>query len=118
MTPNEAHDAVLAFLDQFIARGAAPDILDVRDRLVTDPETRHLLAEQFPTHEVSDREAFDGMRGFFAAERERGKTDSFAPGPPDLVLLEAWTSWEPDGVTYDPAQWDDWLAAVERVKHE
>jgi hypothetical protein len=109
---------LLAFLDQFISRGAAPNILNLRERLAGDPETRELLDDQFPTHDVSEREAFDGMRAFFVAERERGESTSFTPGPPDLVLLESWTSWEPDGATSDPAQWHDWLAAVEQAKHE
>jgi hypothetical protein len=120
VTPDEANDAVVAFLDQFIERGASPDVRDLRERLGSDPKTRQLLYQHFPIHDVSDREAFDGMRAFFAAERERGERTSFALGMgPDLVLLESWTSWEPDGVTTsDPAQWHDWLAAVERATHE
>lgn len=118
MTPDEVYDAVLAFLDQFITRGAAPDILNLRERLVSDPEARQLLGEQVPSRDVSEGEAFDAMRAFFAAEWERGERTSYAPGAPDLVLLESWTSWESDGGTSDPAQWHDWLAAVERAKRE
>ena len=118
MTPDEVNDAVLAFLDQFITRGAAPDILSLRERLVSDPEARQLLDEKLPTHDLSEREAFDAMRAFFAEEWERGERTSYPSGPPDLVLLESWTSWEPDGGTSDPAQWHDWLDAVERTKRE
>jgi len=118
VTSDDVHDAVLAFLDQFITRGAAPDIVNVRERLANDPEARQLLDEQLPTHDVSEREAFDAMRAFFAAEWKRGERISYAPGPPDLVLLESWTSWEPDGGTSDPAQWHDWLTAVEQTKRE
>ena len=116
MTSDEIYAAVLAFLDQFIRRGAAPDILSLRERLASDPEARQLLDEQLPTHDVSERQAFDAMRAFFAAEWERGQRTEYAPGPPDLVLLGSWLSWEPDGGTSDPAQWHDWLDAVEAVK--
>ena len=50
MTTDETYAAVIAFLDQFISRGAAPDVLKLRERLTNDPDTRRLLDEHGLTY--------------------------------------------------------------------
>src|SRR5262249_55797967 len=114
--------AVLAFLDQFIERGAAPDVLALRDRLAGDDlETRQLLDTFLPDAPSSEREGFDAMRALFSAEWERAGREECV-SPPGLMLLISWT--EPSGsstggsplATSDPAQWHDWLASVEASK--
>lgn len=121
MTSDEVFAAVVASLDQFISRGAAPDILDLRARLVHDSQTRRLFEVQLPSREPSVREAFDAMTAFFKAEFELGGSVQFDDGPPDLFTLIDWMSWIPSDShdpavqsTSDPAQWHDWLAAVDR----
>jgi hypothetical protein len=112
LTNDEASRAVIAFLDQFIARGAAQDVLDVRRDLVADPVVGGRLVAQLGSVEPTEREAYDAMRAFFEIEFKRRDEQQLA-GPPGLVLLLSWTEWEPDGGTSDPAQWQDWLAAVQ-----
>jgi hypothetical protein len=112
ITLDEVHAAVVAFLDQFIERGARPDILDLRQRLASDAHARQLLDAQMPNTSPTEREAFDGMRSFFAVEAEGAE---FTAGPPNLVVLVSWTGWDDwadEKTTNDPAQWHDWLAAV------
>ena len=121
MSPTEFQASVLAFLDQFITRGAAPDILDLRERVTNDPATEQRLQAQLPNPNPTEREAFDAMTAFFKGEWEAGGERSFfESGQPDLIDLMAWTAWEPGAgkvdKTEDPAQWHDWLAAVERVR--
>jgi len=119
---TEFHESVLAFLDQFISRGAAPDVHGLRERLQSDPEARRLLEDHLPDHDPSEREAFDAMTAFFDAEWERG-AGTAADGSPSLIDLISWTSWRwgdpadpPSQGTADPAQWDDWLASVQATK--
>ena len=126
MLSDDVYAAVLAFLDQFIARGAARDIREVRRRLADDPEVRKLLEGQLPNDHPSTREAFDAMRAFLEIEYQRQPQRRYEDGP-DLVDLLSWARWESanaDGhfdaagaleMTGDPAQWHDWLASVERV---
>jgi hypothetical protein len=126
MSREEVQQAVIAFLDQFISRGAASDILDLRDRLRTDPPTRERLQQQIAADNLSEREAFDAMRAFLVVEYER-QTSSTGNGQPDLVDLISWTRWEAankdghfaeDGtlqMTGDPAQWHDWLRVADSV---
>jgi hypothetical protein len=117
VTRDDVQTAVLGFLDQFIGRGAAPDVLALRDRLGSDPEARQLLDTLIPNDQPTEREAFDAMKALFAAEWERTGRKEYA-SPPGLLLLISWT--EPWGdsteearlATRDPAQWDDWLASV------
>jgi hypothetical protein len=111
MTYEEVRKSVVAFLDQFISRGAATDVVATRDGLSDDPVTRQRLTDQLTSREPSIREAYDAMRAFFEVEfASRGAKPSTSPA--GLVLLISWTAWEPDGGTSDPAQWHDWLAAV------
>ena len=109
MTRAETHATVVVFLDQFVGRGASPELRELPRRLTTEPD----LQSQLDAHlqdEMTEREAFDGMRAFLAEwslhapRRQEGETDVF-----DLL---SWTEWEPDGGTSDPAQWHDWLAAT------
>jgi hypothetical protein len=126
VSPGEFYEAVLAFLDQFIARGAAPDVRGLRQRLGSDPEARRLLEDHLPTQQPSEREAFDAMTAFFAAEWERGGRVDRAAGRPNLIELISWTSWDLSGdpadpvtqATADPAQWHDWLASVQATRRQ
>jgi hypothetical protein len=57
-------------------------------------------------------EAFEAMRVFLTRFNEREPADRRET----LELLLVWTEVQPDGVTHDPAQWEDWLEAVELVR--
>ena len=58
---------------------------------------------------LTSRQAFEAMRLFLEQFNERE--------PPErretIDMLLAWTEVRSDEVTADPAQWDDWCAAVE-----
>jgi hypothetical protein len=64
-------------------------------------------------HQLTELEAFDAMRAFLEAYWRRGLCAS-----DDLANLlsnisrNLWT----DGSTADPAQWNDWLDAIEASK--
>ena len=61
---------------------------------------------------LTSLEAFEAMRSFVAqfATREPAEfQDRFRQ-------LLTWTEIERDGTTSDPAQWDDWVAAVEQAR--
>jgi hypothetical protein len=103
--------SAVEFLGQFIARGAAEDLHQLRARLVNDERTKKLLLEQLPARDIDERDAFDAFRRFLSVELEQREHQNWA-GSPDLVLLLSWTDWGADGLTSDPAQWHDWLAAV------
>jgi hypothetical protein len=63
---------------------------------------------------LTENEAFEAMRRFLQAFWERGGSNPES----DLVDVLSWTAsdvWA-DGVTSDPAQWDDWLSAVRSVR--
>jgi hypothetical protein len=118
VTLDEVHASVVAFLDQFIERSAGRDVLELRQRLVSDAQARQLLNAQMPNQAPTEREAFDGMRSLFATEAERSGNTDYTTGPPNLIVLLSWTGWEDwaDGkTTNDPAQWHDWLGAVDRA---
>jgi hypothetical protein len=123
---KEFYEAVLAFLDQFIGRGVAPDIHELRTRLAVDESARKLLDGQLPNGDPSEREAFDAMRAFLEIELERHPHPY--EGLPDLVDLVSWTEWASANekghfddagslqMTSDPAQWHDWLKSVEEAR--
>lgn len=62
---------------------------------------------------LTELEAFNAMRTFLEAYWQRGlrESDEIAGLLGGLRLL-------PDGITADPAQWHDWLAAVRAMKGE
>jgi hypothetical protein len=116
---EEVYRSVLAFLSQFISRGAAPDVHDLLNQLARDAETRRLLDEQLPNANPTEREAFDAMTRFLRAVWERGGRQAHA-GAPDLIDIISWTTWDIDSgnqQTEDPAQWHDWLNAVRVARH-
>jgi hypothetical protein len=127
MSREEIHAAVLAFLDQFINRGAAADILALRERLATDSHTRAALDGLLPSDQPSEREAFDAMHAFFEASHPSLPASREGEGP-DLIDLISWTGWARANekglfdeaglleMTADPAQWHDWLTSVERAR--
>jgi hypothetical protein len=118
VTQDELQVAVLAFLDQFIGRGAADDVRDLRTRLVTDPATQARLADELPSSDASEREAYDAMRRFFAAEYERGQNTRAGGTGPGLIQVLSWTGWgdwADNKTTNDPAQWHDWIGSVRRA---
>ncbi len=57
------------------------------------------------------RQAYEAMRYFLDQYNERE--------PPErkesIAQLLRWTEIEGDGISYDPAQWHDWQAAVARA---
>jgi hypothetical protein len=110
--PDLLLKSALAFLDQFIGRGAAVDVHDVRRRLSTDEATRRLLLDQLHSPRPDEREGFDAFRRFLEIEIEQ-RGDEIHASPPGVRLLLSWTEFDPeDGQTSDPAQWPDWLEAV------
>lgn len=113
MTRDLVHQTAVRFLDQFISRGAAPDIREVRDSLVCDEGTAQKLLGELPEDEPDERQAFDAFRRFLAYELEH-RCNRDSSGPPNLALLVSWTEWDwADGqTTSDPAQWHDWLDAA------
>jgi hypothetical protein len=127
MTRKDFYGAVLVFLDQFIGRGAAPDIKELRARLTVEEDARKELKDYLPSDDVSEREAFDAMRAFLQAEHERHPQPQHE-GVPDLVDLLSWTRWESANekghfddagslqMTGDPAQWHDWVKSVEAAR--
>jgi hypothetical protein len=113
MTPDLVRRTAVVFLDQFIRRGAAPDIRDVRGRLADDEMTGQTLLDELPTGDPDERQAFDAFRRFLANELEAHPSQDISEGP-NLTLLLSWTEWDwGDGqTTSDPAQWHDWLGAA------
>ncbi len=63
---------------------------------------------------LTDEQGFEAMRHFLAAFWERGGSDPDS----DVAELLRWTARdvEVDGGTNDPAQWNDWLLAVDAAK--
>jgi hypothetical protein len=109
MSRADVHAAVVAFLGQFVGRGASPELHGLAHELPTDAMLQSQL-DEFLTDEMTERQGFDAMRAFLAEWSSRIVP---ARGEVDVFLLLSWTEWEPDGqTTSDPAQWHDWLAAV------
>jgi hypothetical protein len=92
MTPDLARRAAVAFLDQFIGRGAAPDVHEVRRKLAVEPRAQQAFIEQLPNQAPDERQAFDAFRRFSDRElRQRGEQDF--EGAPHLGELLSWTDW-------------------------
>jgi hypothetical protein len=116
MRGEQFEAAVVAFLDQFIERGAASDIVGLREALTTDAGSRSRLGGQLPGPEASEREGFDAMARFLSVEWELAGRPNLGADAPDLANLLSWLEWDQEGnATADPAQWYDWCAAVERA---
>ena len=64
------------------------------------------------TERLSTHEAFEAMRRFLAAFNEREPIERRVT----IEQLLRWTEVQADGATFDPAQWDDWLSAVEAAR--
>ena len=60
---------------------------------------------------LTSRQALEAMRHFLAQFNERE--------PPErretITFILNWTEIQPDGMTHDPAQWQDWEKAVASV---
>lgn len=117
MTRDEAIAAGVAFLDQFIKRGAAPDVLAARDHLASGENIGAFdKGEKFAVIG-----AYSALREFLRTKHGKlnAITNHSTYDQPDLVDLLSWTSFDigPSGgiETADPAQWPDWLAVVEEV---
>ncbi len=68
------------------------------------------MSDQSPEYTLTQVEAYDSMRAFLQAYWERGLRES-----DDLALLLGQLAPLGDGLSADPAQWHDWLAAVRVV---
>jgi hypothetical protein len=112
MEADPVYRAAVAFFDQFISRGAASDVRQLRDRLVADEHTKQELLDQL-SGDADEREAFTAFRRFVTEEATRQGPRGTGDGP-DLAELASWTdySWGDGETTSDPAQWHDWLASV------
>lgn len=108
MTRDQVREAVVTFLNQFVGRGASPELRDLPRRLATNPELQAQL-DRYLGDDMRERDAFDAMREFLG---EWSSHVVAADGEVDVFDLLTWTEWEPDGGTSDPAQWHDWLGAV------
>jgi hypothetical protein len=106
MSRDDFVAAVLAFLDQYIDRGAASDIRGVRENLRTNRGLRARLEDELNDGESTDSQAYDALHRFLQAEWERqGKR---RPDPREMCLADLLAD-----MYGDPAQWHDWLASVE-----
>ena len=61
-------------------------------------------------NQLSEREAFEAMTRFLTEFYDRAGND--------LETLLADITIESDGVTLDPAAWEDWMRCVRAVKGE
>ena len=110
---DEFREVVVAFLDQFISRGAKDDLRSLRQRLANDQQLQLRLDRHLAAGDVSEREGFAAMRRFF--EEVAAELPPATGEGPDVWELLSWTESMADGQPYDPAQWDDWLGAVRSV---
>jgi hypothetical protein len=113
VTSEEARKAIVSFLDQFIERGAASDVIALRDRLRDDPNGAAEIASLLPGDDATSAQVFEAMRRLFSAEPAVEREQS-----PDLSELHSWTTLEADGLTSDPAQWEDWLSSLATPQNE
>jgi hypothetical protein len=64
--------------------------------------------EKSPIYQLNEREAFLAMTLFLDQFAERAGDD--------LLTLLGDIALRPDGDTFDPAAWEDWIACVRQVK--
>jgi hypothetical protein len=112
VTRTEACCAVLAFLNQFISRGAEPDVIALRDHL-RDRRSQDLLAEWLPAENACGSEVYEAMRRLFWKEASEANSTHSTP---DLWELYSWTRIREDGLSADPAQWSDWIAVLRNLR--
>ena len=94
MAPENFVAAVLAFLDQFIERGAAPDAWSVRHRLLTDSALREKLEAQLPGGDLTDGEAYVAMHAFLESEwKHQGARDMVSDRAVNLHWLVVMSEW-------------------------
>ena len=111
MNVDDARRAIVAFLDQFIERGAASDVIAVRDRLRDSPDSDSEVARYLPPNEVDAEGVFEAMRRLLETEPAVNE-----PSQPDLAELLSWTARDAEGQTADPAQWHDWLRGLAALR--
>jgi hypothetical protein len=97
-----------------LIRAAEPLHADgaVRARLLVVVQVGSAQLEECPGMRVlTERQAFDAMYAFLKAYYERGEPER------DLVELlgDLDPTFRDDGGPLDPAQWTDWLAAVDLI---
>ena len=68
-------------------------------------------SDQNPEYTLTQVEAYDSMRAFLEAYWERGLRES-----EEIAVLLSSLAPLRDGISADPAQWNDWPAAVKTVK--
>jgi hypothetical protein len=69
------------------------------------------VSDQNPEYILTQVEAYDSMRAFLQAYWERGLRES-----DEIACLLGQLAPLRDGISADPAHWEDWLAAVRIVK--
>ena len=62
---------------------------------------------------LTTKEAFEAMRSFVAQFAERVPEEAREP----FRDLLRWSEIDDDGVTFDPAQWDDWQKAATEARN-
>jgi hypothetical protein len=62
-------------------------------------------------NKLTELQAFNAMFKFLEGYYERTKSDDIGSLLGDLQLF-------PDGGTFDPAAWDDWIESVEEILKE
>lgn len=61
---------------------------------------------------LTTTEAFEAMRSFLVQFNDRE-----APENREVIdLLLSWTEIQADGLTSDPAQWDDWRRSIDDAR--
>ena len=66
------------------------------------------------THSLNELEAFDAMRAFLESYWQRGmKASDDIAG----LLVDLNRDMMGDGGPPDPAQWNDWLLAIKKIKN-
>ncbi len=66
--------------------------------------------EKAPLYELNEHDAFQAVTLFFDQFAERAGDD--------LFTLLGDIAGRPDGGTFDPAAWGDWIACVRQVKSQ
>ena len=105
MNHEETRQAVVAFLDQFIDRGAAQEVIALRNRLSV---SGHELSCRLAGPDSSAFDVYEAMRRLFWDQAAQ-QTDQQRANFGDLYV---WTQILEDGGSLDPAQWHDWCRVL------